>query len=342
MRRARRSFLAAACGSALVSLAGGARAQASGTVAEALFRDAQKLLADGHVHEACEKFAASQKADPALGTRLNLAVCHEREGRSATAWLEFSEVASLAQKAGDSAREKYAAARLNKIEPTLHKVTLDADAPADGIVLVLDGTNVAPSAFGVAIPVDPGDHELRATAPGRAPWSTHFTTSAEPGTERITVPELAPAQAPPPAPPPAAAPLAPPQNPVPPPSAPPEPSGGGLDLRHGLIYGSAAVAAVGIGAGIYFGVSTANHASKRDALCAPGVACYDQRAFDEHHAAEVAQRWMLVTGGIGLVAAGAAAALLVVPLTTENQRAEVHASPWFAPGALGATAVGSF
>jgi len=344
MYRVRRLLLAAGCGCALVAFAGGARAQASGTVAEALFRDAQRLLSEGHVHEACEKFAASQKADPALGTLLNLAVCHERDGRSATAWLEFSDVASLAHKAGDSAREKYAVARLNQIEPTLHKVALDAEAPVDGIVLVLDATtSVTPLAFGVGIPVDPGEHELRATAPGRAPWLGHFTTTAEPGTERVTVPALkieeTPAPAPAPLAPAAPAAAAPQPAPVPPPA---EQEKSGLDLRHGLVYGGLAVAAVGIGTGIYFGASAASHASKRDAICPPGLACYDQHAFDEHHDAQVAQQWMLVTGGVGLVAAGAAAALLLVPLTLENQRASVHAAPWFAPGALGASAQGTF
>jgi hypothetical protein len=348
MFRVRRLLLAAACGCALVSAAPGARAQGSGTLAEALFRDAQRLLADGHVHEACEKFAASQKADPALGTLLNLAVCHERDGRSATAWLEFSDVAALARKAGDSAREQYAVARLNAIEPTLHKLALDADAPADGIVIVLDRTtSVTPLAFGVGIPVDPGEHELRATAPGREPWTGHFTTTAEPGTERVTVPALAPAPAPvpPPAAPAAPAPvLAAPAAPSAPSHPPPPHDGkhGGVDLRHGLIYGSLAVAALGIGSGIYFGASTASHATKRDSLCPPGVACYDQHAYDEHHAAQVAQQWMLVTDGVGLVAAGAAAALLLVPLTLEDQRASVHAAPWLAPGALGASAEGSF
>jgi hypothetical protein len=346
MHRVRRLLLAAGCGCALASLSVGASAQASGTVAEALFRDAQRLFADGHVHEACEKFAASQKADPALGTLLNLAVCHEREGRSATAWLEFSDVASLAHKAGDPAREKYAVARLNQIEPTLHKVALDAEAPAEGIVLMLDATtSVTPLAFGVGIPVDPGDHELRATAPGRAPWTGHFATSAEPGTERVSVPALkiAAETTPAPAPITPAPAVAPPVAAAPVPAAPPAEHGkSGLDLRHGLIYGGLAVAALGIGGGIYFGASTANHASKRDSLCPPGRACYDQRAFDEHHDAQVAQQWMLVTGGVGLVAAGAAAALILVPLTLENQRASLHAAPWLAPGALGASAQGTF
>lgn len=353
MLRASQHLAGLLASTALLAFAFEARAQqqpASGTIAEVLFRDGQQLLAAGRISEACVKFRASQTAEPALGTLLNLAVCHEKEGRSATAWLEYAEVASLAHQAGDAAREKYAQTRLANIEPTLHRVALDAAEPAEGIVLFLDQTEVPPSTFGVGIPVDPGEHELRAKAPGKAPWSWKFTTTAEPGTERITVPALKPAEAaaavapvsPAAAPKPVAAPVA--DAAAPEPAASPAPArdqGSKLDLRI-VAYGSAGLAVVGLGTSIYFGVSAANHAGQRDELCPPGVACYDQRAFHEHHLAEVAQTWMLVTGGVGLAAAGAAAALLVVTSTSSSGRTAWRAAPWVGGGAVGATAEGWF
>src|SRR6187399_1063297 len=99
MARAPQHLAAALASTALLVIAGAARAQqqpASGTIAEVLFRDGQQLLAAGRISEACVKFRASQTAEPALGTLLNLAVCHEKEGRTATAWLEYAETASLA------------------------------------------------------------------------------------------------------------------------------------------------------------------------------------------------------------------------------------------------------
>jgi predicted TPR repeat methyltransferase len=54
-------------------------------VAEAVFREAQRLVGEGKVDEACAKFTESQHLDPQLGTLLNLAMCHEKQGRSATA-----------------------------------------------------------------------------------------------------------------------------------------------------------------------------------------------------------------------------------------------------------------
>jgi hypothetical protein len=350
MLRTRKTPVAALGAAALLAFVGEARAQqqpSSGTIAEVLFREGQQLLAAGRTSEACVKFRASQTAEPALGTLLNLAVCHEREGRAATAWLEYAEVASLAHQAGDGAREKYAQTRLANIEPNLHKVALEAAEPIEGFVLFLDETEVPPSTFGVGIPVDPGEHELRAKAPGKAPWSWKFTTTAEPGTERITVPALksaAPAAGPPPGPvapsPKPVASLAPAAS-VTPVSAPAGAPSSKLDLRL-VAYGSAGLAVVGLGTSLYFGVSASNHASQRDELCPPGVACYDQRAFHEHHSAEVAQTWMLVTGGVGLAAAGAAAALFVVTSTTSSGAASFRAAPWVGSGTVGATAEGRF
>src|SRR5580692_6130162 len=72
------------------------------TVADAVFREAQGLLAQGKTHEACEKFAESNRLDPQLGTLLNLAVCHEQEERTATAWSDYDAVVEQARRRGDT------------------------------------------------------------------------------------------------------------------------------------------------------------------------------------------------------------------------------------------------
>ncbi len=108
-------------------------------IAEALFREGQALLKAGKVHEACEKLSASLQIEPAVGTMLNLAVCHEQEGKLASAWAELAEAASRAAQAGQKDRESFARARIKTLEPRLLRAVLDVSAPAKGQELRLDG-----------------------------------------------------------------------------------------------------------------------------------------------------------------------------------------------------------
>src|SRR5258708_16936901 len=82
--------------------------QSDAAIAEQLFRDGRTLLEAGKTDEACEKFAASQRLAAAIGTQLNLAVCRERQGRTATAWSIYVDVEAAAQRAGDVPRARFA------------------------------------------------------------------------------------------------------------------------------------------------------------------------------------------------------------------------------------------
>jgi hypothetical protein len=62
-----------------------ARAAADPAAAAMLFEEAKALRDQGDWPAACAKFLASMKLDPAVGPLLNIARCHEREGRLASA-----------------------------------------------------------------------------------------------------------------------------------------------------------------------------------------------------------------------------------------------------------------
>ena len=154
-------------------LAADAHAQSTGATAEQLFRDANALLARGQTHDACAKFAESEKLDPQLGTLLNLATCHEKEGKVATAWSEYSELVDQAGKQKDQKRLTYGRKKVAELESQLPHLTLRV--PAGTAELRLDGVVLGQGAWSSSLPVDPGDHELAYTAPGKKPGSLHAT-----------------------------------------------------------------------------------------------------------------------------------------------------------------------
>src|SRR5579872_4584840 len=64
--------------------------------AEQLFQEAKGDMSEGRVDMACTKLEAVRRIDGGGGTVLALAVCHEKQGREATALGEFREARLLA------------------------------------------------------------------------------------------------------------------------------------------------------------------------------------------------------------------------------------------------------
>jgi len=127
--------------------------------AEALFEQARAAMAAGSFDIACARFRDSDKLDPAVGTRFNLADCEERRGRVATAWSLFRGV--LSELAQDDDRRPIAEQRARALEPRIPylKMRPSADAPA-GLRVRIDGVELGEGSFGVALPMDPGAHDL--------------------------------------------------------------------------------------------------------------------------------------------------------------------------------------
>jgi serine/threonine-protein kinase len=160
--------------------------------ADALFTEGRALMKAGKLADACPKLAASQKLDPALGTLLNLGDCYERNGQTASAWSTFNELGAAARKVGDKRAEE-ALRRAGLLEPKLSKLTLTL-APGDrtdGLEVRRNGRPLDPALLGSAIPVDPGEQLIEASAPGRQPWSTRLQVEAKPGVTSVQLPTLA-------------------------------------------------------------------------------------------------------------------------------------------------------
>jgi len=174
-------------------------ARADSATAQALFDQAKKLMAAGKYDEACPKLAESQRLDPGIGTKYNLADCYEKQGKLATAWGLFLEVAAESKAAGQPDREKVARGRAETLKPKLPYLSITvADGATAGLEVKRDDIVVGQAQLDTPIPVDPGKHTVSATAPGKKPWQATVTTTKAGATETVQVPALedAPAGAP--------------------------------------------------------------------------------------------------------------------------------------------------
>jgi hypothetical protein len=139
-----------------------------------LFQEAKQLMDEGRFAEACPKLDRSRALERQVGTTLNLALCYERLGKTATSWSTWLDGAAEAAAKGQVEREALARRRAAMLESRLLRITILV-APqqnVDAIDLQVDGVSIPKSRWGAPTPVDPGEHWVLATAEGRRPWRT--------------------------------------------------------------------------------------------------------------------------------------------------------------------------
>lgn len=159
--------------------------------AEVLFREGKQLMDQHDYAAACPKLAESYRLDPATGSLLALALCYERAGKLASAWVAYTDAAAMAKREGQLDRERGAQARARELEPKLARLTVDVQTPhTPGLEVIRDGVHLGPAALGTALPVDPGEHVVEARAPGRVPFREVVEASG-PDELSVLVPELA-------------------------------------------------------------------------------------------------------------------------------------------------------
>lgn len=255
--------VAVACGLAVAPARGDGASSIA--VAQVLYDDAKAAMAKGDYATACQKFAESHRLDPATGgTLLNLAVCHEKMGKTATAWAEFIEAEALAHQYNRRDREKLAHEHGAALRPNVSVLELRVPPPVAhlaGLKVSVDGVEIGDAAW-PSIPVDPGDHVVAVKAPGKLPWQGQVTIGTARRTPILEIPPLV--DEPPPPPPPAlhlaaAEPL-----------AAPEARGGQWHRSVAFVIGGISIAGVAVGSA--FGVTALrlNQLSKNN--CTAGYA----------------------------------------------------------------------
>jgi len=103
-------------------------------------------------------------------TLLNIARCHEREGKLAQAWADYQRAVVLNQETPGEQRRRtlaeLAAAGSSALEGRLSRLAIEIDPAPAGLTVTRDGVHVPSEALGAAVPVDPGEHRIAVTAPG--------------------------------------------------------------------------------------------------------------------------------------------------------------------------------
>ncbi len=283
-------------------------------MAEGLFKEGKRLLARGKIDEACEKLASSFKIDAAGGTLLNLASCHELQGKTATAWGEFNDALAMANKAGRSERQKAAREHIAALEPKLARVTLTAAPGTTGLEVKLDGVVMAPGALGTGIPVDPGDHTVTAVAPQKVPWETKLSIK-ESEAKTVEIPALQ-------------------DVPPPPPEVPPPPPPLGWKKPVGGVL--VGLGAVGLGVGTAFGIRAVVLGGQVASACHNGLCT--QAGLDAVSSGRTAANVSNAMLPIGALLAGGGVTLLVLAATSPppdkpaSPAARLHAYPVVGPG----------
>lgn len=261
--------------------------------AEALFQDGNKLMLQKRWAEACPKLEASQRLDPAGGTLLNLALCHEGEGKLATAWVEFGDALAQAKQDKKTSRIKIAKEHMEKLESRLPKLVVRLNgAPPPGLQVERDGVLMADASFGTPIPVDPGEHAVRGSAPGYLPYEEKIFLG-EGETKTLLLPSLLEEKKPETA-----------ASSSEPPPPPPPPSN-----RKTIAYIAGGVGIASLAVGAYFGFRTFSKKEESDQECPTATACSPRGAQankDAYTSANIAN----VGVGLGVLGLGVGAYLL--------------------------------
>jgi hypothetical protein len=265
----------------------------------------------GKPAEACPKLAESQRIDPQLGTLLNLALCHEQTGLTASAWSEFNTVAAQAAQRNEEDRARYAREHAAALEQQLSYLSLRVAERAPGLTVQLDKRVLGPAAWSNPLPVDPGTHWLEASLPGKRTWSRQVQVRGR-GTTTVEIPALDDAA-------------------VTTPIQPPPSEDGSTARTVGFVVGGVGVAGVIVGA--VFGLMTFSAKSDGDEHCPGDHALCDDIGLDHHHRARsyATVSTIAFAGGLAAVAVGT-----VLVLTSGSApRTQAHTrGVWLAPAGV--------
>ncbi len=184
-------FFPLAAALAVVTTAAPAASQDNVAQAAVLSRDAEGLMAAGKTDEACAKYDESARLDRRGSSVLDLALCREKQGRTGSAYVLFEEAERKAIEEKRNDRLATARAKKNVLFAKVPRVTVNVQRdPPEGLRVMVGAVVIPSGEYGRPYPVDPGDQEVVATAPGRADHRAKVTVAIG-QRKAISIPALA-------------------------------------------------------------------------------------------------------------------------------------------------------
>jgi hypothetical protein len=295
-----------------------ARARTPGdpAAAEQLFERGKVLLKEGDWTAACAKFQASMELDPAVGTLLKLAKCHEHEGKLARAWADYEAALSLnGQRSGQTEARRaelaeFATHAMAALRPRIPRLRIVLREKPPGVHVTRDGQALPAAALDEELPVDPGPVEIVVEAPGYGTLRraevvvegqvTEVVMVLTPETFRLVTPDVFPRATPPPA-------------------------GGDRWRRAAFYFGGAGVVVLGVAAG--FGIDTLVKVGQSSATCDAENHC-QPAGYDLRSAARTSQAYGFAALAVGAPLLLTGVVLFAIPSPKETApRAALTVSP---------------
>jgi hypothetical protein len=301
--------LATLCLIGLLSHGSSARAEeatATSAAAELLFLQARTLMKEHRYEDACSAFENSERLEPASGTLLNLGVCREAQGRTASAFRSYRAGLALSQAEQNRAAESLARERLAALDPRLCRIALSIRWPRPGLVVRLDGAAVAPTSWGKPEPIDPGAHRIESSGPDQESWSTTIDIEGAGAVQTLVVesPRAGPAKTGT-----QAGLVAPARTSRKQPELRPPPARRSAQPERWPLVLSSSVAVTGVFGVAYFGVLATKEWERRNEHC-PGDKC-DRFALQAYDSAQRYARAANIAGGMAVLGGVTAISLLV-------------------------------
>ena len=259
--------------------------------AERRFNEAVRYMDQERYAAACPLLSQSHALDPSSGTLLNLGDCYEHLGLTASAYGAFEQARELALGTGKTDRAQVAKARTERLAKVLRRLKLVVPAVhTPDIVIRVDQKPIAISDSGTELFVDPGVHEVGASAPGFVEYRISVFAPDPGGTAVVQLPGLTPLST---------APSAPSSS---------EDAGGerALNGRQVAAIACGVVGVAGVALGTVFGFHSLSKHEDSDRYCT-GNSCHDPRGvelMEEARSAGTTSTVAFIVGGVALGTAG--------------------------------------